>query len=273
MSRQTPAGIFFVAVLAVALPLRADAQQSVFVRALSDLTAAIEGTYGDEGAQVGPAIDRMSAALTDGIGKSKPLHQDCGARCVPPRRPAFSSGVCRWAGCRGTRPSQRRPCGVRGGQPPRASACRRSCASRPGAERGRKTSRSDRGVADGAGPVSERLNGVPPYPEDAVTAYYLFHEARSVETRAARRRPPRHLPLRTKAPAGSQTYARKGGRSVRHRLAPLLRCRCRPTRSAARRVQPGVPRPGTRRVRTGDCRISKAAAPTRSPPPPRQGPG
>jgi tetratricopeptide (TPR) repeat protein len=57
--------ILFVAVLAVALPLHADAQQSVFVRALSELTAAIEGTYGDEGAQVGPAIDRMSAALTE----------------------------------------------------------------------------------------------------------------------------------------------------------------------------------------------------------------
>ena len=63
MTSCKSASFLFVTVLAVALPLRAEAQQSVFVQALSELTAAIEGTYGDEGAQVGPAIDRMSAAL------------------------------------------------------------------------------------------------------------------------------------------------------------------------------------------------------------------
>jgi tetratricopeptide (TPR) repeat protein len=50
-------------VAAVALPHRADAQQAVFVQALSELTAALDGTYGDEGARVGAALDRMSAAL------------------------------------------------------------------------------------------------------------------------------------------------------------------------------------------------------------------
>ena len=65
MTSRKSASIFFVAVLAVALPLPAEAQQSVFVQALSELTSAIEGTYGDEGARVGPAIDRMSAALTE----------------------------------------------------------------------------------------------------------------------------------------------------------------------------------------------------------------
>ena len=58
-------GVLFIAGLVIALPLHADAQQSAFVRALSALTVAIEGTYGDEGAQVGPAIDRMSAALAE----------------------------------------------------------------------------------------------------------------------------------------------------------------------------------------------------------------
>ena len=65
MKTNLPTGIFLVAVLAGVLPLPAEAQQSVFVQALSDLTSAIEGTYGDEGARVGPAIDRMSAALTE----------------------------------------------------------------------------------------------------------------------------------------------------------------------------------------------------------------
>jgi tetratricopeptide (TPR) repeat protein len=64
MKTNLPTGIFLVAVLAVA-PLPAEAQQSVFVQALGELTSAIEGTYGDEGARVGPAIDRMSAALTE----------------------------------------------------------------------------------------------------------------------------------------------------------------------------------------------------------------
>lgn len=48
---------------ALALPSRADAQQAVFVQALLELTTAIEGTYGDEGARVRSALDRMSAAL------------------------------------------------------------------------------------------------------------------------------------------------------------------------------------------------------------------
>jgi tetratricopeptide (TPR) repeat protein len=65
MKTNRPAGIFLVAVLAVALSMPAGAQQSVFVQALSELTAAIEGTYGDEGAQVGPAIDRLSGALAE----------------------------------------------------------------------------------------------------------------------------------------------------------------------------------------------------------------
>src|SRR6186997_1102092 len=59
--RLRPAG---VCVLLLALvPAAATAQQAAFTQALSELTAAIDGTYGDEGALVGPAIDRMSAAL------------------------------------------------------------------------------------------------------------------------------------------------------------------------------------------------------------------
>lgn len=52
-----------VCMAAVALPLRADAQQASFVEALAALTAAIEGTVGNEGAGLRAALDRMSAAL------------------------------------------------------------------------------------------------------------------------------------------------------------------------------------------------------------------
>jgi tetratricopeptide (TPR) repeat protein len=48
---------------AVALPFRADAQQVAFLEAFSELTAALEGTFGDEGAGVASALDAMSTAL------------------------------------------------------------------------------------------------------------------------------------------------------------------------------------------------------------------
>src|SRR5262245_45107253 len=46
-----------------ATPVPASAQQAAFAQALFELTGALEGTYGDEGPQVRPAIDRMSSAL------------------------------------------------------------------------------------------------------------------------------------------------------------------------------------------------------------------
>jgi tetratricopeptide (TPR) repeat protein len=56
-------GAWWVFVLAVASPLPADAQQTAFLQGLSELTAAFEGTYGDEGTRIEAALDRMSAAL------------------------------------------------------------------------------------------------------------------------------------------------------------------------------------------------------------------
>jgi tetratricopeptide (TPR) repeat protein len=53
------------------IPSAASAQQAAFSQALSELTAAIDGTYGDEGALVRPAIDRMSAALAQWDRESK----------------------------------------------------------------------------------------------------------------------------------------------------------------------------------------------------------
>ena len=52
-----------VSVAAVAIPGTADAQQPAFLQGLSELRTALEGTYGDEGARIGAALDRMSAAL------------------------------------------------------------------------------------------------------------------------------------------------------------------------------------------------------------------
>ena len=56
-------GSVCTALLIALVPSAATAQQAAFAQALSELTAAVEGTYGDEGALVRPAIDRMSAAL------------------------------------------------------------------------------------------------------------------------------------------------------------------------------------------------------------------
>ena len=55
--------VWCVSAAAVAAPLPANAQQTAFLQGLSELTAALEGAYGDEGVRIGAALDRMSAAL------------------------------------------------------------------------------------------------------------------------------------------------------------------------------------------------------------------
>jgi tetratricopeptide (TPR) repeat protein len=47
----------------LACPRSAAAQRATFVQALIELTAAVEGTYGDEGSRITPALDKMSRAL------------------------------------------------------------------------------------------------------------------------------------------------------------------------------------------------------------------
>jgi tetratricopeptide (TPR) repeat protein len=54
-----------VTLILVALAGRASAQQATFTQALFELTSAIEGTYGDEGARVLPALEKMSFALVE----------------------------------------------------------------------------------------------------------------------------------------------------------------------------------------------------------------
>jgi tetratricopeptide (TPR) repeat protein len=46
-------------------PAIAAAQRAVFVEGLSELTDAVAGTYGDEGARVGPALDKMAGGLAE----------------------------------------------------------------------------------------------------------------------------------------------------------------------------------------------------------------
>jgi tetratricopeptide (TPR) repeat protein len=43
----------------------AAAQRSVFIEGLAEFTAAVEGTFGDEGARVGPALDKMAGGLAE----------------------------------------------------------------------------------------------------------------------------------------------------------------------------------------------------------------
>src|SRR6266508_4415748 len=49
----------------VASPAIAAAQQGVFDEGLAELMAAVAGTYGDEGARVGPALDKMAGGLAE----------------------------------------------------------------------------------------------------------------------------------------------------------------------------------------------------------------
>ena len=43
----------------------AAAQRPVFIEGLAEFTAAVEGTFGDEGARVGPALDKMARGLAE----------------------------------------------------------------------------------------------------------------------------------------------------------------------------------------------------------------
>jgi len=52
-----------VSIATVASPRPCSAQQAAFVQGLSELTTALEGTSGNEGARIGAALDRMAAAL------------------------------------------------------------------------------------------------------------------------------------------------------------------------------------------------------------------
>jgi tetratricopeptide (TPR) repeat protein len=61
-------GLFFACGACVALvvsPGAAAAQQSVFAAEVVELATALEGTFGDEGARIGPALDRLSDALAE----------------------------------------------------------------------------------------------------------------------------------------------------------------------------------------------------------------
>ena len=149
----------------VGVPSLASAQQTAFVQAIFDLTGALEGTYGDEGPSVRPAIDRMSAALTQ------------------------------W-----DREIETAAAGVRSARPDATSIDRRVSLARMYADRGRfaaalseldaastlQPQRADvlvlRGlVLDASGKPREAVEAFRAAqsadPGNAVTAYYLFHEA------------------------------------------------------------------------------------------------
>ena len=49
----------------VVFPGIAVAQQKVFVDGIVELATVLEGTFGDEGARIGPALDRLSDALAE----------------------------------------------------------------------------------------------------------------------------------------------------------------------------------------------------------------
>jgi len=60
--------LFFASGACVALvvfPAVAAAQQRVFADGIVELATALEGTFGDEGAAIGPALDRMGNALAE----------------------------------------------------------------------------------------------------------------------------------------------------------------------------------------------------------------
>src|SRR5438093_6040028 len=63
--RQEAVPVVSVVMLLTILPASAAAQRAVFIEGLSELTAAVAGTYGDEGARVGSALDKMAGGLAE----------------------------------------------------------------------------------------------------------------------------------------------------------------------------------------------------------------
>ena len=64
-ARVSPRPLWIGVAVLWLIPVPAGAQQAAFVQAFSELTTAIEGTYGDEGVRVTPALERMSRALAE----------------------------------------------------------------------------------------------------------------------------------------------------------------------------------------------------------------
>lgn len=56
----------FAAVMLASIPSPVAAQRQAFIDALAEFTSAIQGTFGDEGAQITSCLDRMEAALASG---------------------------------------------------------------------------------------------------------------------------------------------------------------------------------------------------------------
>ena len=211
-------------VAVVASPLSADAQQTAFVQALSELTAAIEGTYGDEGARVGPAIDRMSAALTDWdreieaaeSGLRDALREGC-------RRPALVErhiSLGRMYADRGRLGDALSELDAAGRSSP---ACRRSCASRPGAAARTGTTPRKRSRRFGRARALD--------PGNPVTAYYLFHQALTSGNASGAQEASRRSPQRTRSSCRRSHGERRRRPEDRHAVHPSRTAssrRCRP---------------------------------------------
>lgn len=63
--RRVIVGAAYVAGALTWVAAPAAAQRQVFVEGLAEFTAAVEGTFGDEGARVGPALDTMARGLAE----------------------------------------------------------------------------------------------------------------------------------------------------------------------------------------------------------------
>ena len=212
-----------------------------------------------------PGWDPRSTACPlrspNGIGKSKPLNQDCGPRCVTT---ASSSVVER-------RVSLGRMYAERGRLADALSEF--DAASR--LEPRRADVHVLRGLVLSAdGNPREAIEALRTAramdPGNPVAAYYLFHEALISGNASGAQEASKALAAAYPKLLKADTY--DGTPFTPSRTA--FRRRRRPTRSAARRVQPGVPRPGARRVPNGRLPNSeRRLRATRSSSTRRQGPG
>ena len=231
---------------AILAPTRsASAQPRTFVEGLSELTAAVAGTYGDEGARVGPALDKMASGLAQWDREIQAFERHVASET---RRsaPAASSGSARtWPGC--TRSAAGWPTRCESSTRPAASNRSRTSAhfaSRAGARRV---------VQDPRRPARRfaRVDGT----RDPIAAYTCC--VRGTPTTGRRTRTSRaHATLL----AAYRALIAGGAQREDCPVLGASTCFSRARRGAGhcpRRLQPGLRAHRARRVQRGDRRIPK----------------
>ena len=195
--------------------------KQVFVEGLSELTAAIAGTFGDEGARIGPALDKMARGLAEWDRAIQAFEARLTSE-LPAASPPVAAQMRATLGRMyvGTGPARRRVARARRGQPARAAARRSSSASRLCSTRPHRSAEAGEAFRAALGRWTRATRSRPT--TSSVTAPSRLRRRPAVTTRRVHVRP-----CRRRIDGSSRT-------SARPKAAPFSRID--PLQEAARRT-------------------------------------